>query len=80
MTPPNTLFFPVFLIGFPYGSASKEAACNAGDLGLIPELGSSPGGGHDNQPQYSCLENPMDRGACTITVHGVAKSEAPLSN
>ena len=48
---------PVFL-GFPRGSAGKEPACNVGDLGSIPELGRSPGGGHGNPLQYSCLENP----------------------
>ena len=40
------------------GSVSKETACNAGDLDLTPELGRSPGGGHGNPLQYSCLENP----------------------
>ena len=45
------------------GSDGKESACNAGDLGSIPGLGRSPGGGHNNPLQYSCLENPMDRGA-----------------
>ena len=44
--------------GFPGGSDSKESTCNAGDQGLIPGLESSPGGGHDNPPQYSGLENP----------------------
>ena len=44
---------------FPGGSDGKEPACNAGDLGSIPELGRSPGGGHGNPPQYSCLENPQ---------------------
>ena len=44
-------------MGFPGGSASKESSCNAGDLGLIPGLGISPGGGHSNTLQYSCLEN-----------------------
>ena len=48
---------PVFL-GFSGCSGSKESACNAGDLGLIPGLGRSPGGGHGNPLQYSCLENP----------------------
>ena len=43
---------------FPGGLDSKEAACNAGDLGLIPGLGRSSGGGHGNPLQYSCLENP----------------------
>ena len=45
-------------LGFPCGSDSKESACNVGDLGLIPELGRSPGERHDNPFQYSCLENP----------------------
>ena len=45
-------------LGFPRGSDSKESACNVGDIGLIPELGRSPGGGHGNPLQYSCLENP----------------------
>ena len=49
--------------GFPDGSDSKESACNAGDPGLIPGLGRSPGEGNGNPLQYSCLENPMDRGA-----------------
>ena len=50
-------------VGFPGGSEGKESACNAGDLGLIPGLGRSPGEGNGNPLQYSCLENPMDRGA-----------------
>ena len=61
------------LIGFLGGSDSKESACNVGDLGSIPGLGRSLGGGHGNPLQYSCLENPMDRGAWQATVHGVAK-------
>ena len=44
-------------MGFPGGSGGKESACNAGDLGLIPGLGRSPGGGHGSLIQYSCLEN-----------------------
>ena len=51
----------------------KESACIAGDLGLIPGLGRSPGEGNGNPLQYSCLENPMDRGAWWATVHGVAR-------
>ena len=50
----------------------KESACNAGDSedpGLIPGFGRYPGGGHGNLFQYSCLENPMDRGAWWATVH-----------
>ena len=54
--------------------SSKESACNAGDPGSIPGLGSSPGEGHGNPLQYSCLENSMARGAGQATVHRVAKS------
>ena len=54
------------------GSDGKESACNAGDLGLIPGSGRSPGEGNGNPLlQYSCLENPMDRVAWQATVHGV---------
>ena len=60
-------------MGFPSGSDSKESACNAGDLNSIPGLGRSPGEGNGNPLQYSCLENPMDRGAWWATVHGVAR-------
>ena len=49
--------------GFPCGSVGKESACNAGDLGLIPGSGRSPGEGNGNPLQYPCLENLMDRGA-----------------
>ena len=49
------------------------SAGNIRDMGLIPGLGRSPGGGHDNQLKYSCLENPMDSGAWWAIVHGVAK-------
>ena len=53
----------------------KNLPANAGDrLGFNPRLGSSLGGGHSNSLQYSCLENPMDRGAWRATVHGVKKS------
>ena len=61
----------------------KNSPANAGDLidtGSIPGLGRSPGGGHGNPFQYSCLENPMDKGAWWATVHRVAKSWTPLSN
>ena len=61
--------------GIPGASDSKESACNAGDLGWVPGLGRSPGGGHDNSLRYSCLENPMDRGAWQATVYGVAESD-----
>ena len=59
---------------FPSGSDGKESACNAGDLGLIPKSGRSPGKGNGNPLQYSCLENSMDKGAWQATVHRVAKS------
>ena len=56
--------------GFPCGSAGKESGCNAGDLGSIPGLGSSPGEGNGHPLQYSGLENPTD-----CIVHGVAESD-----
>ena len=58
----------------PGGASGKESTCNAGDLGSIPGLGRSPGGGRGNPLQYSFLENPMDRGAWKATVHSVTKS------
>ena len=67
------------LPGFPGGSEVKASACNVGDLGLIPGSGSSPGEGNGNPLQYSCLENPMNRGAWWATVHRVAKSQTRLS-
>ena len=67
-------------MGFPCGSDSKESDCNEEDPGLIPELGRSPGEGHGYPLQYSCLENPMDRGGWRATVHGIAKSSAQLSD
>ena len=58
--------------------SGKESACNAGDQGLIPGLGTSPGGGNGNPLQYSCLENPMDRGAWWETIHRIAQSRTRL--
>ena len=55
------------------------SACNVGDLGSIPGSGRSPGEGNGNPLQYSCLENPMDRGAWWATVHGVAESWTQLT-
>ena len=52
----------------------KNPPANAGDTGSLPESRRSPGGGHGNPLQYPCLENPMDRGAWQVIVHGVAKS------
>ena len=59
-------------------SDSKESACNEGDLGPIPGLRRSPGGGRGNSLQYSCLENPLDKGAWWAIVHGVTKSRTRL--
>ena len=67
-------------MGFPGGSDKTEFACNAGDTGLIPGLGSTLGEGNGNPLHYSCLENPLDRGAWPATVHGVAVSWRLLSN
>ena len=61
-------------MGFPVGLNGKEFASNAKDLGSILGAGRSPGEGNGNPLQYSCLENPMDRGAWQATVHAAAKS------
>ena len=72
--------------GFLGGSVVKILLANAGnagdtgDSGSIPGLGGSPGVGNGNPRQYSCLGNPMDRGAWWATVHGVAKSQTRLSD
>ena len=67
----------------PGGSVVKNPPANAGgdtgDMGLIPGSGRSPGGGNSNPVQYSCLENPMDRGAWWAAVHGVTKNWTRLS-
>ena len=65
-------------LGFPHSSAGKESACSAGDPDSIPGWGRSPGEGNGNPLQYSCLENPTDRGAWQATVHG--KSWTQLSD
>ena len=67
-------------MSFPGGPDGKVSAYKAGDPGLIPGLGRSPGGGHGNPLQYSCLGNPIDRGAWQATVHGVIESQTCLSN
>ena len=66
--------------GFPGGLDSQESACNAGDPDAIPGSGRFPGEGNGSPLQYSCLGNPMDRGAWQATVHEVAKSQTQLSN
>ena len=58
----------------------KDTACQAGDMGLIPESGRFSGEGNDNPLRYSCLGNPIDRGAYWAIVHGVAKSQTQLSD
>ena len=66
------------LMGFPGGVNGKESTCNAGhsrDTGSIPGSGRSPGERNGNPLQYSCLENPMDRGAWRATAHGLTESD-----
>ena len=70
---------PVFL-GFASGSVGKESFCNAGDLGLVPGLGGSPGEGSGHPPQYSCLENSMDRAAWQAIVPGITESQTRLGD
>ena len=70
-------------MGFPGGSVIKNLPASvgdAGDVGSTPESGRSPGGRNFNPLQYSCLENPMDRGALWATVHGITKHWTQLSN
>ena len=75
---PNSLISVGKVRSFPYGLAGKEFACNAGntgDKGFIPGSGRSPGGGSGNPFQYSCLENPMDRGDLECCNQRVEKSK-----
>ena len=62
------------------GLDGKDSVCNSGDSGSISLLGRSPAEGNGNSLQYSCLENPMDRGALWAAVHGIAKSRTRLSD
>ena len=69
------------IISTPGSSDGKETACNArgaGDTGLTPGSGRSPGEENGNPLQYSCLKNPIDRGTCWAIVHGVTKSQTQL--
>ena len=82
---PKEIFIDMCIIicRLPRWRSVKNLAANAGDIreaGWISVSGRSPGGGHGNPLQYSCLENPMDRGTCWATVHGVAKSWTRLSD
>ena len=67
------------LDGFPCSSVGKESACSAGDPGSFPGLGRSPGEGNGNSLQYSCLENPMERGVWQATVHAVTRVKHDLA-
>ena len=78
ITPPHPLSLhpsqpPPIDFEFPCGLNGKESVCSAGDPGLIPGSGRCPGEGNDNPFQYSCLENPIDRGAWWPTVHGIER-------
>ena len=66
-------------MGFPGGSDGKESACNVGDLGSIPGMERSPGGGHGNPLQYSCLENPNGQRSLVYYSPWVAKNWTQLS-
>ena len=77
---PGSESCPDLIPTFPCGSDGKESACNAGELGLIPELIRSPGQGYGYPLLYSCLEKFMDRGAWWAIVYGMAKSWTQLSN
>ena len=69
------------IYGLPWWLNVKESACKVGatgDMGLIPELGRSPGGGPGNPLQYSCLANPTDRGVWWAMVHGISKNQTEL--
>ena len=78
---PFANFKPVYCsMGFPGGSDGKASACIVGDPSSIPGLGRSPGEGNGNPLQYTCLENPMDRGALWILIHGITKSQTWLSD
>ena len=70
----------IFVFIFIEGEDGKESACLAGDPGLFPGSGRSPGEGNGSLLQYSCLENSMDRGAWRAAVQGVAKSQTQLSD
>ena len=68
----------MFMRGFPGGSDYEQSACNARDLGSIPGSERSPRERNGYLLQYSCLENPMDRGAWHVPVHGVSKNQKQL--
>ena len=80
VVPPWDFYRSLKLEDFPGGSEDKTSACNVGDLGSTPGPGRSPGKGNGTLLQYSCLENSMGGGAWLAIIHGVAKSQAQLSN
>ena len=81
MVVPNQGTIKAYLdVGFPFGSDGKESFCNTGDWGSIPGSGRSPGDRKGYPLQYSCLENPMGRGAWWVTAHGATKNRTWLSN
>ena len=70
----------ITLRGLPVGTVVRNPPANAGDMRSIPGSGRSPGEGNGHPLQFLCLENPTDRGARRVTVHGVAKSQTGLSS
>ena len=66
-------------MGLPQWLSGKESTCNAGDVGSIPGLGRFPGGGNDNPFQYSCLQNPMDRGVWWATYSPWGRKESDMT-
>ena len=74
LSAPAPVYF-ISTLGFPHSSVRKESACKTGDLGLIPVLARYPGEGNGNPLQYSCLENPMGRGACRLQSMGSQGSD-----
>ena len=74
----NSNILRVSLVGLPGGSDGKEFTCNVGDLGSVPGLGRSPGGGHGNHSSILAWRISVDKGAWRATVHGVAKNQTQL--
>ena len=78
-TKQNQKHLYTFLMGLPQWLSGKESTCNAGDAGSIPGLGRFPGGGNDNPFQYSCLQNPMDRGVWWATYSPWGRKESDMT-
>ena len=76
----NSLHLSLQHLGFPADSDGNESTCKAGDPGSIPGSGRSPREGSGNPLQYSCLENPMERGAWRTTAYGITKNQTQLSD